>query len=285
MRWLARFAWLSLASLVACGGESVAKNEDGDGAGDAGERSGTTGGTSAGGASTGGAERGGLAGVNTGATGGSATGGSATGGSATAGASGGSACAPGENSTPRFTFDTDTEGFVVQGSVADTNISEPVDLDSILLGWTGTDGMPVAGALDISIPYSSSSQWVSLGVSLPAPVDLTGRVISVCMKLVSGLGDPKELMAAPGGAKVYAKTGPGYCYANGSYTNVGDIQHPGGQWMAIAFNLLRVPDYEDPTCSAPFDPSDVREIGVQFDSSALTATPLPALFRIDTLSY
>ena len=106
------------------------------------------------------------------------------------------------------------------------------------------------------------------------------------MSLVaSGLGDTSDPSIPAGGTKVYAKSGMGYCYANGMYTNLGDQTYPIGEWQEIQFNLLRTPDYEDPACAEPFDPSDVREIGVQFDSGSTSTTATTAVVLIDTITY
>jgi hypothetical protein len=224
---------------------------------------------------------GGVAGVS---TGGSATGGASGGVAGEAGSgSGGLACST--DMTPRMTFDFDAAGWGVTYSAASVSGVPLVDKASIVLGWTGRDGMPGLGALDISVPFSSFSQYVGIGVGLLQPLDLSATVVSLCIKVVSGLGDPVELQSSPGGARIYARSGAGLCYANGQYHAVGHSLSPVGQWMLISFNFLRPPDYEDTSCPEPFNPGDVRELGVQFDVSQSSHSARLTHYRIDTLSY
>ncbi len=318
MRWNARIFWVVAAIAGACGGQSVSRDGSGDGDrhGDAGESSGATAGTNGGGGTSrggsgdgatstsgggaagalGGTASGGTAGVVGAAgnvpaggvagapTGGNATGGESGGVAGEAGSgSGGSACST--STTPRMTFDMDAADWGVTYSASAISAVRPVDIASIMLGWTSTDGMPTAGALDLSVPFSSFGQYVGIGVSLFEPLDLSTSVVSACVKLVSGLGDAVDLSTNPGGVRIYARSGTGRCYANGAYHAIGYVVHPIGEWMLVSFSLLRAPDYVDPTCPEPFDPSDVRELGVQFDVSQSSQSARPALFRIDTLSY
>jgi hypothetical protein len=169
-------------------------------------------------------------------------------------------------------------------SNADMAVSMPIPTADITYEHTADDGDPEAGAFEATIPYDQASQWVSFGINFD-PVDMTNRVIRARVKVVSGLGDPTELMTAPGGTKVYAKSGMGYCYANGEYFNQGDMPNPIGEWNTIEFNLLSEPLYQDPACAAPFDPADIREIGVQFDSNAMSTTAETAVVRIDTVTF
>jgi hypothetical protein len=215
------------------------------------------------------------------ATGGNAGNGATGGIGGAAGASGGSACASGVE-MPLMGFDADLEGWSLIASASDTGVL-PVEPSAIDIAWTGGDGMPMRGAIEASIPYSQRSQWVSFGARLPAPLDLSGKALTLCVKLVSGLGHPLDLMVSPGGAKLYAKSGANYCYSNGPYNNVGDMSHPVGEWMMLIYSFARPPDYVDPSCVEPFDPSDVREIGVQLDTSSTTMTAQRAIYRIDTL--
>jgi hypothetical protein len=227
-------------------------------------------------------------------TGGSSTGGSSTGGSSTGGSGGSGGALPvmttmsfsdASEICPVGSGNTVTDCWKFVDSNADMAVSTPVPADEIEFGHNPDDGYPEAdGAFEATIPYSEPSQWVSFGINF-ASQDLTSRIIKARVKIASGLGDPTELMTAPAGTKVYAKSGMGYCYANGAYFNQGDMGHDVGTWQEIQFNLLRTPDYEDPNCAEPFDPSDVREIGIQFDSNSMSTTATTAVVLIDNVTY
>ena len=174
----------------------------------------------------------------------------------------------------------------VQGcwKLVDSNamvVDDALPDDVIEFQHNADEGNPEPGAFEATIPYDSVSQWVSFGINFPAGQDLTNRIISARV-MVTGLGDATGLMTAPGGSKIYAKSGMEYCYANGQYNNLGDGPHPLGQWQTIQFNLLRAPDFVAECMS--FDPSDIREIGIQFDSSP-TATPETAVVLIDDVTF
>jgi hypothetical protein len=161
--------------------------------------------------------------------------------------------------------------------------ADAVPAEDIMVEHTADEGDP-AGALQATIPYTMFSQYVTLGINLPS-TDLTRRVISARVNLASGLGSMEELAMAPGGSKIYAKSGDAYCYANGAYTNQGDAMHPAGMWNTIQFTFLRAPDFEASDCASPFDPSDVREIGIQFDSSGSAVAAETAVWLIDNVTF
>lgn len=165
---------------------------------------------------------------------------------------------------------------------ADPNTSTPVPAADITFRHTTDDGDPEAGAFEATIPYDQPSQWVSFGINFDQ-VDLSNRIISAKIKIASGPGTPEELMTAPVGTKVYAKSGTAYCYANGAYFNQGDTGHTVGEWQTIQFNLLRRPDYVATGCT--FDAADIREIGVQFDTNSMLMNATEAVVLIDTVTY
>jgi len=213
----------------------------------------------------------------TGATGGSGTGGSS--GSATGGSGGGGPLPIKQT----YDFAADVQGWIlIDSSAATTSVAVP-DAD-IMIAHTADDGNPDPGAFEATIPYTREGQYVTFGLAFQSD-DLTNRTITARVKVVSGLGDPTELMTTPGGSKIYAKSGMGYCYANGPYNNLGDMPHPIGEWQTITYNLARPPDYTDPNCATPFDPADVREIGIQFDTSGTAPSAETAVVRIDTVTY
>jgi hypothetical protein len=95
------------------------------------------------------------------------------------------------------------------------------------------------------------------------------------------MGDDTLPSTPAGGTKIYAKSGMEYCYANGGYTNI-DPMHPVGAWHTITFNLASPSYIAD--CMT-FNPADIREIGIQFDTNSASTTAEPAVVLIDTVTF
>jgi hypothetical protein len=150
--------------------------------------------------------------------------------------------------------------------------SEPTTLmDATVLAADTTEGSPDAGSLRFEIPFDAASQKLQAGVNF-ATVNLTGRTISVEARLTSGLtADP----STPGGIKIYVKSGTAYIYADSGFQNLDTALG----WVIYEF-AVDAPAYKD----AGFDPSDVREVGVEIDTNG-TGTPGPAVVHVDTLAY
>jgi hypothetical protein len=139
----------------------------------------------------------------------------------------------------------------------------------------------------MDIPYSLASQYVSAGVDArpatmraetdPGP-DLSGKTITAWVRIESGFGEAEELMTAPGNAKLYVKTGADYVYGSATVANLTAI----GVWLQLTFEV-DFPGYQAET--GTYDPTDVREIGVQLDTNMASTTAAPAVVLIDTISY
>lgn len=228
---------------------------------------GGTGGSSSSGGSDGSGGSGGVGG-----SGGTSTS-SGTGGTG----DGGSAGAPVEPMLV-YGFDEDLQGWTVIYTASKEGV-DPVEPSDIELDWAEDEGNP-GGALRAEIPFTDAGQYIGFGLDLTAdPLDLTGRTITVWVKIVSGVGDPTDLMTNPAGAKIYAKSGEAYVYAAGSFNNITEI----GEWLEIDFELA-YPDYVDET-NGIFDPSEVREIGVQIDTGGTSMSAQPGVIMIDGVSY
>jgi hypothetical protein len=250
-------------SALACGAKGNDDNDDNDTGGGGGKGGSPTGGTS----------------------------GSSTGGSSTGGTGGGGGPLPvmttrsfddAADVCPIPTAENMAGCWRLVDTNADTNTSTAVPAADITFRHTTDDGDPDPGAFEATIPYDQPSQWVSFGINFD-PVDLSNRVISAKIKIASGPGTAEELMTAPVGTKVYAKSGMSYCYANGAYFNQGDTGHTVGEWQTIQFNLLRPPDFVATGCT--FDPADIREIGVQFDTNSMLMNATEAVVLVDTITY
>ena len=235
-----------------------------------------------------------------------ATGGTGAGGAAEGGASGGSAPIAGSpgagessgGSSPEggspgagaggiiiYPFETDLQTWKVQytssGMYGTPPVAAPLIAPAdVVMTWTNAEGNPAPGAVKLEIPYATASQYVGVGISLAVGVDLTDKIIQAKVKVLSGLGDPLDLMTNPGGAKLYVKTGTGYVYAAGTFTNVTAV----GTWIPITFDLAE-PSYVAMSEAATFDPKDVREIGIQLDTSGTTTTAMPAVILVDSVTY
>ncbi len=209
------------------------------------------------------------------------------GGSSTAGTDSGEAGMPaaeggsqggGDEPTKVWTFDTTVEGFIVQDSSAAVDV-DPVPKADVMISHNADDGEPDPGSVQMDIPYSAASQYVSMGVNLPQAVDLTGKTIKAWVMIQSGYGDAEDLMTAPGNAKLYVKTGADYIYASAAVANLTTA----GVWVEITFDP-ELPGYTaEPMAS--YDPTKVMEIGIQLDTSSTSISAAPAVVLIDSISY
>jgi hypothetical protein len=270
--WVCSVGIGSIAVVVlACG--SKGSGDDSSTAGAAAESGGASGST-------------GIAGTTSTTAGAPAGGASAGGASAGSTSIAGTGGAPGGTITQSYTFDTTTQGWTTISSSTDPSDATlmAVDVTKIVASWAGTDGDPSPGALQLAIPYSSKSQYVSIGINVgmadatKPKVDLTGKTLTAFVKIVSGLESTAELMSVPPGAQLYIKTGPGYDYENSTYTNITAVD----TWVPLSFELDNPSFVAD---AGALDLSDVREIGVQINSSGTTTTAAPAVVLIDTVSY
>ena len=272
-------AWLNYVgcgcvalSVLACGAKGSDGDDDDDTGTGATSGSGGSSGTSSGGSSSGGTP-----------SGGTSSGGTSSGGtSGTTGGTGG-----GSMGMDRHTFDTDVEGWIVEytssGTLVAGGAAPVIAKGDVLLEHNADEGDPDPGMLEATIPYTTESQYVGIGINYTTGVDLSAAVLTAHVRVASGLGEAADLLNNPGGAKLYAKSGTIYCYAAGDFNNITMI----GSWMTIQFDFTRTRPYpyEDPACAMPFDPTDVRELGIQFDTGGMTTTAQEAVVNIDTIAY
>jgi hypothetical protein len=153
----------------------------------------------------------------------------------------------------RWTFDRDLES-------AFLGDSEPAELTlaSTLL-WDPKLGSPRPGSAHASIPFTSFGQWQAVAIPTGASLDLRANRLTVRV-LTQGLTrDP----SAPGGGKLFAKSGDDYVFAAGPWTNVTD-----GEWTTFTLSTAN-PDWVD----AGFDARDIREIGLYVQPGGDAQTP------------
>jgi hypothetical protein len=238
-------------------------------------------------ASVGGAPSGGVAtpsggsanpsGGKAGVTGGAASGGAPTGGTGTGG-------------TPRplvllYTFDSAND--CAAWSYANNSPAPAYDISRLsTLDCDGTTGQPDSPSLRVVAPFNAylqpDDQRVDIQFLLPgAPVDLTGRVISVWIKLDSGFVGPDS--SSPGGIVLYAKSGPNWDWGQAPWCNLINPRDV-GRWVQYSFDLSA----PDPGSKPEFDPSQIQSIGISIDTGAPTAplvSPSTGTFHVDSIGY
>jgi hypothetical protein len=180
-----------------------------------------------------------------------------------------------------YNFDTDVEGWMVTYTSAQPG-SATIPPGDVQLSANMTDGQPNPGSLQVDIPYSMAGQYVGVGRTSMMPLNLRDRVLTARVKLVSGLETLDDLTNVPGGVKLYVRSGPDYLYAAGAYNTLTSL----GTWSTISFDLAQPAFVDSSNADAgPFDPSDIRELGLQIDTSGLTTTAQPAVVLVDTVTY
>jgi hypothetical protein len=258
----------------------------------------STGGVSTGGVSTGGVSTGGVStgGVSTGgvSTGGVSTGGAVTGGANSGGAQGeggasgdgpvsggspslggdtgnaGAGGAGGSSSATGWPFDSDAESWQTLWLDAG-NGSPALSAGDVSLSWVAAGG-DVGGALEVTIGYSDPDQYVGIGVDLSAaPLDLSHHVLIAHLAQTSGFVDPGDVVA-----KLYVSSGSAGVYANGAVVSI-DAE---ADWLTLTLDL-DAPEFAD----SGFDAADIRELGVELDTSSTNANPTTSTFSIDTVTY
>lgn len=134
------------------------------------------------------------------------------------------------------------------------------------------NGDQTPGVLEIGAPFDAPNQKVEVQVTFD-PVNLTGRTLHARVRLGSGLGGDAN---HPGGIKLFAKSGDDYAYASGAWT----LLPPGGGWLDVTL------DCDDPILvPEEFDPSTVRQVGVELRTFDDTTQVSPAVVYVDSLGY
>jgi hypothetical protein len=169
-----------------------------------------------------------------------------------------------------MTFDADVENWAI-------TYSEPEGLmtDS-QIAHNAAEGDPAAGCLEVTVPYTAAEQKLFVSYTPATPLNMTGTTITAMVQLAAGLTtDP----SAPGGAKLYVKTGDDYVWADGGWNNL----ETAGAWLLITLDVSNPSGY---IASTDYDPSDVRELGIEFDTNTTAALDYStATIYIDTVEY
>jgi hypothetical protein len=221
-----------------------------------------------------------------GTTSGSATSSGATGGGTTGSTGGG----PADEATMRWDFSDGAQGWAF--NFADMAASEDLGANTTVVHDTDDDADPNSsspGSLLVTIPFTEVDERVGIAINvglaideMGEPIDLTDKTLHASVKLVEGFGTNVEV---PGGAKLYVKAGPDYALANHGWTNMETV----GRWVSVTLDVSNPAGHVDPVDENkddPYDPADVREIGVEFAASDVdTGTWTTAVLRIDDVWY
>ncbi len=146
-------------------------------------------------------------------------------------------------------------------------------------------GQPESPSLKVVAPFSAyraPDQRIDLQFPVPVvPLDLTGRVISVDLKLDSGFVGPAP--SSPGGVVLYARSGSAYDWGQASWRNLINPTDV-GLWRKYRFDLSQ----PDPGSAPEFDPSQIQSIGIMIDtgnSPDPLVPPSTGTFHIDSIGY
>jgi hypothetical protein len=194
-------------------------------------------------------------------------------------------------STRCFDFATSTEGwkknYAFVSSTTDKTTRDAMASDVLLANtvveWLDAPGYGGAqGFVRLAIPFAMSQiEYQSLLFSYlpPTGLDLAGRTIHAFVKIVSGMtaDDPSK----PSGAKLVVKSGADYFYADGGWVNLSK-----NEWVGLMLDVSSPANMDYSKDASLFDPADIREISVEFDTSGSATTVVsPGVLYLDRVCY
>lgn len=221
-------------------------------------------GSSGGGGGTGGAS-------GTGGKGGSAGSGTSTGGkTGSGGADAGTA--PAVN----YTFDTATQGWVLNNFEQAGNLDAQGFLDGGMLdggvvptlAFDATAGSPSPGSLKITATFTDYNQYIDPIVNFSS-MDLTGKTIHAKVMLAAGTW--------PGYAVIHASSTSTYIYDAKGYGGL-----TAGTWTDLTFDLSTA-------TATGFTAAQIVQLGLQVgtgappDAGVKLPAPIPVVLNIDTV--
>ncbi|MBV9950020.1 MAG: hypothetical protein JOZ69_24480, partial [Myxococcales bacterium] len=133
------------------------------------------------------------------------------------------------------------------------------------------------GSLEVQVPFDGFNQQALFDCNLATPKDMSGKILSVQVKVDSGFVAAAN---APGGFVLAVKSGTAYAYAQKPYTNL----PANATWVQFDFDLSN-PDPQ--SVATGFDPSMIVAIELHFDTGAGVAgaaPPVPAVFHVDNVT-
>lgn len=183
----------------------------------------------------------------------------ATGGDAGAGGAGGAG--------DGWAFGTDAQGW----SARAVSTSATFSIDDVQVTWSPNGG-DAGGTLIATIAFDAADQFARVGVDSSAtPLDLTGRTVTARVELDSGFTATGDLTA-----KLYVTSGDAGVLADGPSIALSAE----GQWFTLSF------DADNPfSAETNFDAGDIRELGVQIDTSSSSTNAGSVTIFIDSVDY
>jgi len=193
--------------------------------------------------------------------------------------------------TKCFNFETTTEGWqknYASISLATDKSKRDEVASATLLSDTTADWMDLPGYggtngfVKFTIPYQTSQVEYQgfLYSYLPTPgIDLTNKTVHAFVRLVSGMtaDDPSK----PSGAKLVVKSGADYFYADGGWVNLAK-----NEWKEILISVSVPANLDMNKAASMYDPSDIREISVEIDTSGSATTVVsPGIVYLDKVCY
>lgn len=135
----------------------------------------------------------------------------------------------------------------------------------------------IAGSAKLTIPFAptqSDFQGIQFANVLDVPLDLTNRILKAQVRLDSGMTGAD--LQNPSGATIYVKTGAHYVYAGSDWVNLSL-----NEWIEVSLDT-RTPGLLVTDDGAPYEPFDVREIGIDIDTGGGTNVVMtPGVVHID----
>jgi hypothetical protein len=157
--------------------------------------------------------------------------------------------------------------------------------------WDDSTGNPSPGCLRLEIPFTGPDQHSRVSVTLETPTDYSSMGMTANLRLVSTLatappsgdagaagaagstGDP--IAVVPGTAKLFVRTGTELVMADSGEQSLDETIG----WITLRFRFVDPVNVED---EAAYDPTQVREIGVEIDNGPNGASGT-ALLHLDTV--
>jgi hypothetical protein len=176
------------------------------------------------------------------------------------------------------TFDTTVQGFALDpyedSDPTYTNIDRPSWLamghDRPMVTFTGDDGSPSPGAINVVAPFSAKNQHVDLqSPAFSTPQDWTGGTLRVRIRITDG-------SLPTGGAQLFVKTGDKYEYG-GTYTNI----QAGTGWKQYSLDLTNPMTLGT---SGTYDASQIMSYGVQINTGSAAMNQTSVTFEVDSFA-
>lgn len=166
-----------------------------------------------------------------------------------------------------WAFERDIDGWGIR-------LTDPGRLrDQASLALEQVLGDPAPGSLRVSMPFDGSNQKIEVNVALEPPLDARGRVFRARVRLEAGLSaDPN----APGGIKLFAKSGSDFVYVSGRWRY---LTEP-GEWLDVTLDPA-APDLSTGT----FDVSAIRELGFELRTFSDTTQVSRATVVVDSVHF